>query len=216
MHIRIIDLHKWFPGDDPFAARIARLCILREDFHFELLGYVESESVLLKDEYDSTSRKMYFFRRMCLTLGEIGSACEDLSRNKEFKSFLDRRSEGFVKNWRGFKTDLNRAMDTIIRPVRDAVSAHIKQSSVEQALNEMVGNAERSGTLQVSLERPSETRYKFAGELLTAIMLNGVAPADQERESKNRADKFLPAVEHLLDMIDTLLNAYAAERGLMG
>jgi hypothetical protein len=216
MHIRIINLHKWFPEDDPFAARMARLCILREDFHFELQEYVESESVPLKAEYDPASRRLYFFRRMCLTLRELWNACEDLSRSQEFKRFLGRQPKCLVKSWRGFKADLNRAMDTIIRPVRDAVSAHIKQSSIEQALNEMVGDAERSGTLQISFKRPAETHYKFAGELLTAVMLNGVAPADQEQEARNRADRFLPAVENLLNMIDTLFSAYAIERRLGG
>ena len=200
----------------PFAARMARLCILREDFHFELQEYVESESVTLTDEYDPASRRLYFFRRMCLTLREIGAACEDLSRDEEFKRFLGRQPEGLVNGWRGFKADLNRAMDAIIRPVRDAVSAHIKLSSIEQTLNEMLGDAERSGTLQISFKRPAETRYKFTGELLMAVMLNGVAPADQEREARNRADRFLPAVETLLNTIDTLFSAYAIERGLEG
>jgi hypothetical protein len=38
MHIRTVNLKKWFPGNDILAAQVARLCILREDFLFELEG----------------------------------------------------------------------------------------------------------------------------------------------------------------------------------
>ena len=135
-HIRIISLHKWFPENDEFAARMARLCILREDFLFELEEYVGAISAPLEDEYGPTWRQLYFLRRMCVTLKEVRSACEDLSINEEFKRFLDIQPESFVKDWRRFKADLKRAM-SMIQPVRDQVSAHIKQSSIEQALRQM-------------------------------------------------------------------------------
>ena len=212
-HIRNVDLHKYFPGDDYLAAGIARLCVLREDFVFELQGYVESHDVPLEDEYGSAWRMLYFFRRMCVTLAEIGTACEDLSRRKEFKRLLAAQSELLNLDWKSLKAALQKAKG-IITHVRHATSAHILQKYVEQALREM-GCAERGGILQVSSKRAVETHFKFTGELITAILFSGVDPANQEKEAKDRADRFLPAVENLLETIDNLFYGYMKQRGLL-
>jgi len=212
MRTRIINLHKWFPGEDELAARIARLCILREDFLFEFEEYIKSRDVPVQDEYGPDWRQTYFFRRMCVTLREIRSACEELSKeDRAFKRIL-RHSQTFAKYWRDFKTKLNSAMSVIL-PVRDAVSAHISLSALQAALNQMSG-AERFGFLQISSERPVKTHYKFTDELLVAMMLKDVAPEDQEREARERANKFLPPIENLLDMMHALFSWYVNERGL--
>lgn len=213
MHIRNINLNKWFPENDKFAAGMAKLCILREDFLFELQGFVESHSVPIEDEYGTDWRQLYFFRRMCTTVKEVRNAIEVLSKeSKEFKQFLKEQPTDLVKHVDSFKADLNRALKTI-DTVRNEVSAHIKQSSIEQALNKM-RDEQRSGVLQISFEMPAKTHYKFTVELLMAIMLKDVPPDNQEKEAKERVDKFIPAVQNLLEMINMIFSFYAKERVL--
>ena len=38
---RQITLREWFPADDPIAAAVATLCILREDYFIDLMGIVK-------------------------------------------------------------------------------------------------------------------------------------------------------------------------------
>jgi hypothetical protein len=40
---RVVVLTKWFPPGDALAAKIARLCILREDFLLEMTGIYTEE-----------------------------------------------------------------------------------------------------------------------------------------------------------------------------
>jgi hypothetical protein len=212
MSIRIINLNKWFPENDNLSTGMARLCILREDFLFELQTWIESELVPIDDEYGPDWRRLYFFRRMCVTVKEICTALEALLMKKEFKHFLRRQPNDFVKNFKSFKMALNRALDTI-DPIRDEISAHIKQSSIEQALRQM-RDAQRSGRLQISFEKPSKTHYKFTDELLMAIMFKDIPPSKQEEEAKERVDIFLLGVKDILETVDMIFHFYARERGL--
>jgi hypothetical protein len=38
IYLRQMKLRRWFPPHDRFAATVARLCILREDFALEMWG----------------------------------------------------------------------------------------------------------------------------------------------------------------------------------
>jgi hypothetical protein len=210
MHIRRINLNRWFPPDDNFAAGMARLCILREDFLFELEQWIKSESV--RDEFEPAWRQLYFFRRMCITVIEIRNAVETLSREQDFKDFLKRLPKELLKLWNSFKKDLDQAFD-IVNSVIYGVSAHIKQESVKQALKQM-DEVQRSGFLQISFEMPVKTHYKFTDELLIGIMFKDIPPDDQERVAKERVDKFIPAVQPILRMIDDIFSYYAKEKRL--
>jgi len=53
-HVRIVVLRKWFPPDDPLAAKIARLCILREDLLIEMHG-VYTESITELDAFQRST-----------------------------------------------------------------------------------------------------------------------------------------------------------------
>jgi hypothetical protein len=212
MHIRTINLNRWFPPNDNLAAGMARLCILREDFLFELEEWIKSQSVPLGDEFQAAWRQLYFFRRMCVTVIEIRNAIETLSAEREFKEFLKRQPRDLLKRWNSFKKDLCQALD-IIDPVRHEVSAHIKLSSIKQALKQM-DEVQRSGLLQISKERPARTHYKFTDELLIGIMFKDIPPDDQEKVAKERVDKFIPGVHNILRVIDSIFSYYAGERGL--
>ena len=63
-HLRHITLSKWFPGNDPIATVVARLCILREDYLLELQGLIKTDfnpfdvtpSVSKPDSLDGNSK----------------------------------------------------------------------------------------------------------------------------------------------------------------
>jgi hypothetical protein len=50
-YVRQIKVRRWFPAGDPFAAHIARLCILREDFTIEMSG-IDASEITKMDGYD--------------------------------------------------------------------------------------------------------------------------------------------------------------------
>src|SRR5437867_3698885 len=71
--VRSIKLRKWFPPDDPIAAAVARLFLLREDFHLECLA-MAAEEVKLLDGNGPLWRHMYFLRQIMKTMMEARSA----------------------------------------------------------------------------------------------------------------------------------------------
>ncbi len=97
--IRIVTLRKWFPPHDPLAAKIARLCILREDLLLEMQGvYVEDIKEL--DESSPLSRRMYFLRNLIRTQMELSGAIQTLLKSPEFKELLDKAPEEIQKGFR--------------------------------------------------------------------------------------------------------------------
>jgi hypothetical protein len=163
------------------------------------------------DEYGPAWRQLYFFRGMCHTSREIQSVIQGLSKEEDFKQFLKKQPKDFVRDFNSLKINLNKALNTI-EAVRDEITAHIKQTSTQQALENM--SEKRSGFLQVSFESPRKTHYKFTGELLLAIMFKDIPPEHQQEEAIERINLFVNGVQNLLQMVDILFFSYAKERGL--
>jgi hypothetical protein len=95
---RIAKLTKWFPPNDPLAAKIARLCILREDFLLEMKGVFTQRF----QELDGTSeewRRLYFIRNLIRTLREIESGMQRLFTDVEFKVLLACQAMGVQKSF---------------------------------------------------------------------------------------------------------------------
>ena len=84
---RMVRLTKWFPAHDSLAAKIARLCVLREDFHLEMNGVFE-ETVKELDGLSEEWRRLYFVRNLIRTLREIESGIQTLFSDPEFKRLL--------------------------------------------------------------------------------------------------------------------------------
>lgn len=209
--IQYMKLKKWFPENDTLATQMARLCILREDFLFELQMGVESK-LLTKDDYGHTWRLMYFFRRMSNTVEEIRRTIESISGNAEFKRLLQAQNNDFKKSFKQSKVNLKTALD-IIKTIRDDAAAHILEKSMHQAIENM--DYELSGSLQISFKDPKDTHYRFTAELLTALIFKDTPPQDQERRAVEIIETFLAAIEHLLFSIENIFLAYIHERGLM-
>src|SRR4030042_3597532 len=210
--MKMIDVRflKWFPPNDEFAAMMARLCILREDLIFEQQSAIESKHTPETDEYGYEWRLMYFFRKISITLSEILSTIDGLSKDKNFKIFLAKKSANFKNDFDQLKKNLNSAKVTI-REIRGNVGgAHIHQKSVEDALRNMA--PERSGVLQVSPQTPTKTPYKFTNGLLFTLMVRDVSGEQEEIKMKKIINQILDVLKKLLPRIDLLFSKYAKDR----
>ena len=68
-----ISIARWFPPNDPIAAAVARLCILREDFYLEGMGFGAEELPAL-DANGEVWRRLYFMRQAVKTMLEAKGA----------------------------------------------------------------------------------------------------------------------------------------------
>jgi hypothetical protein len=87
IYLRQMKLRRWFPPNDRFAACVARLCILREDFALEMQGLYK-RGIKPLDSHSAIWRKLYFWRNLVRTLLEIRKTLESLNTVLEFKRVL--------------------------------------------------------------------------------------------------------------------------------
>lgn len=210
-HLRYIRLKKWFPEDDALSTQMARLCILREDFLFELRMGVESKSLPMGDAHGHTWRLLYYFRRISNTVTEIQTVLERMSASADFKHLLRAQNGNFENGLKKYKAKLRFALDTI-KTIRNDTAAHILETSLHLAIKNM--DHSHSGFLQISFEDIKDTHYRFTEELLTAIMFKDTPPKDQEKKAIEIIEKFLGVIEKLLLWIDQIFSAYIKERHL--
>ncbi len=74
-------------GKRIIAAKVARLCMLREDFLLEMTG-VYTEKIKQLDGLSEEWRKLYFIRNLVRTLREIESGIHMLMSDPQFKVLL--------------------------------------------------------------------------------------------------------------------------------
>jgi hypothetical protein len=207
-YIRQMKLRRWFPPHDRYAATIARLCILREDFGLEMWGLYAARIKKL-DSHSSDWRRLYFWRNLVRTLEEIRPTLESLCTIKEFKMVLAKQPPRWKKKFETMVKGLA-AEKVMVKGMRDSLGAHVLQSNVEKALNSMsfdkMGYIEAGRTLK-------DTHYKFAGELVGEILLAEVPEEERERVARKHFQTiagFLPVFE----LTDILLTMYADARKL--
>ncbi len=194
-HIRHLTLRRWFPPDDPVATAVAKLCILREDFFLELQGMTSAEIGPL-DGNGSAQRRMYFWRNSLRTLEEIRHALNMLTSHATFREALSREPDVVRKSFNDLKHEMNLASDEFLRELRNAIGAHLDEDEVQSALNQM--DFSRKGLIQTG-DSPERIHYKFASELILAVLLKGVPDEDQ-----------LPKLEAILSKTAALITALSA------
>ena len=206
--IRIVNLREWFPPNDPLATCIARLCILREDLMLEARG-IEPKEIEELDSHSDKWRKLYFHRNMVRTLMEIRNVLESLQREPAFKQLLGKQPKPKQLEFRRLVKEFNQAHE-VIKEIRNSLGGHVLQKSMQEALDEM--DFDRWGFLEVG-EILKDVHYKFAGELVTAILLRGVP--EESQKSKIESDfKTIANLFPVLPLIDEILGMYAKERRL--
>src|ERR1700681_1036478 len=137
-YIRQIKVRKWFPADDPFAAHVARLCILREDFAIEMSG-IHASGIKKLDGNDVVWRKFYFWRRLVGTLDEIRSALRTLQQLPDFQLIVNEQT----REWRRwFDSSINELEKDreLIKTTRNSLGGHVLHSAVQTALHSMPGD----------------------------------------------------------------------------
>ena len=207
--VRIVKLRKWFPPDDPLAAKVARLCILREDLLIEMQG-VYAEEIKELDEHSPEFRRMYFLRNLVRTLMELSGAIQTLLTSPEFNGLLEKQSDK-VKAKFGDAASLVERAHPIAKDVRNDICGHVLQSAVQAALERMDWDA--FGLLDVG-PRANLTHYKFAGELTAEILLKGVTKEERREISSSKFATIAELMETFL-LIELCLCMYAGDRGLL-
>lgn len=208
-HVRIIKIRKWFPPHDPLAAKIARLCILREDLLLEMQG-VFTEDIHQLDDHSAEFRRMYFLRNLVRTQIELSGAIQVLLKNPEFKGLLAKESAKIQRDFRKAARAIGRA-HPLAKEVRNDICGHVKEKAVQEVLETIDPGA--WGFLDISKIAKS-THYKFAGELTAAILLKGVS---EEEKSKIKSSKWETIAELVpaFALIERCVLIYAENRKLL-
>jgi hypothetical protein len=198
LHVRQIILRKWFPPDDRFASCVARLCILREDFYLELAG-VQTASIREFDGLSVPWRKMYFWRSLVRTLGEIRQTVDTLNTIREFKAAVEAQSPAWKNEYKTLIGKLAREK-AIVKKIRDSLGGHVLQQTVQEALNNMAGDVfsyvEFGSTAR-------KTHYRFSNEIVVEMLVPGIPEPEKQAAIEkhfNTISDLLPAF-HLATMI---------------
>lgn len=134
-YVSIVAIRKWFPPHDSLAAKIARLCILREDLLTEMEG-VFTEDIKELDGHSAEFRRMYFLRNLVRTQTELSSAIQVLLKDREFKDLLSNESTEVQKQFRKAARAIGKA-HPIAKDVRNDICGHVKEKAVQEALETM-------------------------------------------------------------------------------
>src|SRR5258708_28630669 len=121
--IRQINLRRWFPREDRFAACVARMTILREDLAIEMMG-IYKEQITALDGNMKEYRKIYFWRNMLRTLSEIKSVVFQLNSLPEFRAALKKQPPGRADQFRGLFQEFQEKQD-LLKSLRNQIGGHV-------------------------------------------------------------------------------------------
>ena len=128
----------------------------------------------------------------------------------EFKKALKTQRIGTRKKFENMVKKLE-TNQSLIQKTRDSLGGHVLQRTVEQALNEMPFEQfwyiEVGGTLK-------ETHYKFAGEIVVRMLVEGVPVALEEIEAKNHF-RTIASLLPVFALTDTIFSMYTDWRKLL-
>jgi hypothetical protein len=207
-HIRHIFFWKWFPYNDPIAASVARLCILREDLYLETMALLE-ESIPSLDKNSPPWRLMYFWRNSVRTLLEIRSALETLQRDRKFLNSFAAQPEQFQEAFNKLAQKIRTAHD-LLKDVRNEIGGHVKLQAVKEALSNM--DMDSNGLIELG-PVIAESHHRFASQLVGQILLRDVPNENWENHLKEVLGK-TAELSAALEAIDIVLLAYMDAKGL--
>lgn len=154
IYVRQMNLRRWFTPKDRYAACVARLCILREDFALEIWG-LYATSIKRLDGHSVVWRRIYFWRNLVRTLGEIRRTIETLNTVPEFKKVFKAQPVGIRKKFEEMVKKLEKDQ-SLVQNMRDSLGGHVLQRTVEQALNALTSPASPLAASIISTLTPSE------------------------------------------------------------
>jgi hypothetical protein len=209
-YVRQIKVRHWFPANDPLAAHIARLCILREDFAIEMSG-IHAAEIKTLDGNDVVYRKFYFWRRLVVTLGEIRSALRTLQQLPDFQLIVNEQTCEWRQWFDSSIAELENDRE-LIKTTRNSLGGHVLHTAMQAALNSMPG--ENFSYLEVGATA-GKTHYRFAAEIAGEMLHRTDAPEPQRQA--NLHSQFVAIAEHLavFSLIDTIFKMYVDSRKLL-
>lgn len=216
-----VSVSRWFPADDPIAIAVAKLCVLREDYFLELRGLVlpgaghfegghEERGIPGLDDNSATWRRLYFFRNSIRTLNEIRNLVDRMHVNSLDKEALARESESLIEGFKELKRQLKEETE-LVKELRDSVGGHVLHADVKKVLEGM--NRELSGFFQDG-EIRGTIRYKFTSELVLAMMLEKVAPENEQEKLETLVFKTSGLIK-IIGTMDKIIRAYIISRKLL-
>ena len=207
-----VKLREWFPVNDEFAIKMARICILREMLAFEFQCALNRGNNKVEVEFGSAFGDMYFFIKMCSSVNEINSAIETLSMDKGYKSFMKRQDVILKKEMNNLKMNLRSTLK-LIKEVRNNIGAHVRERAVKAILKNM--NIDRYGLFIIPDPLiPKKTHYEFVGELILCMIAGDVPESDQEKKGNKVIKSLLLSLDKIFHRIDILFLSYAKDRKL--
>lgn len=208
-HVSIVKIRKWFPPHDRLAARIARLCILREDLLLEMEG-VYTEDIDALDSHSAEFRRMYFLRNLVRTQIELSGAIQTLLKDQEFKDLLAKETVEIQKDFRKAARAISRA-HPLAKDVRNDICGHVREAAIQEALERIDPGS--WGFLSLG-KVAKHTHYKFAAELTAEILLKGVSEEERQKVTSSKwatIAEFVP----LFALIERCVLIYAMDRKLL-
>jgi hypothetical protein len=196
---RSIQLSTWFPSDDPIAAAVARLCILREDFYLEALA-LAADRIDILDENDAAWRRIYFLRQLTVTLMEAKGAMIELQKSSDFRSALGKAGMGFREEVKQLVKILDAGE---LKQIRNNVGGHIGQKGMQQVLKAL--DTEVEALLEVGTTH-RQTHYKFTSELMARMLTIHMHGKEDKLVTFERIGTLMTV--KLLDAIDRVITAY--------
>jgi len=207
---RVVTLNKWFPPNDRLAAKIARLCILREDFLLEMNG-IYTDKIKELDGLSEEWRRLYFVRNLIRTLREIEGGIQRLLSDPEFKALLARQKPERQKEFEDHTKAMAQGI-AVVNEVRNDICGHVREAVVQETLDELAGS-DVFGFLEIG-PTMQRTYFKFAGELVVQILVRGVPEADKHRVFMEKLKK-IADLFHAFALIERALDIYMEGRNLL-
>jgi hypothetical protein len=207
--VRIVNLQKWFPSDSPLAAKIARICILREDLLIEMQG-VLTEDIEPLGGLSPEFRRIFFLRSLFQTYSELCSALQTLFGCPDFRALLGKQPDSVKAKFRE-QAQTIATVHPILKDVRNDVCGHVLNRTVQEALERIP--EETFGFLEIG-STAAKSHYKFVGELVAETLLKDVP---REERMNLMATKFasIATILPAFAIIDFCLALYAMDRGLL-
>lgn len=153
---------------------------------------------------------MYFLRNSIRTLFEIRSTIQNLHQQSGFREMLAKQPKEKREKFAKLLREMDHA-HKLVKDIRDAISGHVLHSRVAAALDDM--SWDRWGFLEIG-QTAKDTHYRFAGELLVAVLLHGVS----ENQQKAKVESDLMTIANLFSvftLIEDIVLMYVAERCLL-
>jgi hypothetical protein len=207
---RIIRLTKWFPPNDPLAAKMARLCILREDFLLEMNG-VFTERIDELDGHSQEWRRLYFIRNLIRTLREIEAGIQRLFTDAEFKALLAKQPDEVQREFAEHAARMADGIGTV-KEIRDDICGHVQETAVQEALGELAGT-DIFGLLETG-PTMRRTFFKFADELVVQILVRGAPDAHKHAVFTEKIET-IGGLLYSFGLIESALQIYIEDRGLL-